>query len=100
MLPSVLSHQVRRGIEDFLRTTFPIHTPHFDGVIERLLDTSSREIFQGPYVSIKLPFRPGAGVSAPARRYGALDDHRDRDRLWQDRMLPLSTVGLLLAETG
>jgi DEAD/DEAH box helicase domain-containing protein len=61
VLPSVLASQVRRGIEDFLRTTFPIHTPSFDGVIERLLDTSSREIFTGPYVSIKLPFRPGAG---------------------------------------
>ena len=45
MLPSVLARQVRRGIEDFLRTTFPIHTPHFDGVLERLLDASSREIF-------------------------------------------------------
>ena len=41
MLPSVLASQVRRGIEDFLRTTFPIHTPHFDGVLERLLDASS-----------------------------------------------------------
>jgi hypothetical protein len=36
VLPSVLSSQVRRGIEDFLRSTFPMHTPYFDGVIERL----------------------------------------------------------------
>jgi DEAD/DEAH box helicase domain-containing protein len=59
VLPSVLASQVRRGIEDFLRTTFPIHTPSFDGVMERLLDAASREIFTGPYVSVKLPFRPG-----------------------------------------
>ena len=120
MLPSVLARQVRRGIEDFLRTTFPIHTPHFDGVLERLLDASSREIFTGPYVSVKLPFRPGhrgrdafpdvplpfplpapgAGVSAPPQRSSALDHHCHRDRFWQDRVLPLSAAGLLLAQTG
>ncbi len=31
MIPSILSQQVRGGIEDFLRTTFPIHTPFFSG---------------------------------------------------------------------
>lgn len=44
MIPSVISHQVRRGIEDFLRTTFPIHTPFFDGVIERLLDAGQAHL--------------------------------------------------------
>lgn len=37
MIPSVLAHQVRQGVEDFLRTTFPISTPFFHGLIERLL---------------------------------------------------------------
>jgi hypothetical protein len=32
----MLTSQVRRGIEDFLRRTFPMHTPYFDGVMERL----------------------------------------------------------------
>jgi len=41
VLPSVLSSQVRRGIEDFLRTTFPIHTPAFEGVLERLLEAAA-----------------------------------------------------------
>ena len=59
MIPSVLSSQVRRGIEDFLRTTFPVYTRHFDGVIERLLAAASEQIFKGPYVSVKLPFTPG-----------------------------------------
>ncbi len=59
MIPSVISHQVRRGIEDFLRTTFPIHTPFFDGVIERVPDASAHAIFKGPYISVKLPFTPG-----------------------------------------
>lgn len=61
VIPSVISSQVRQGIEDFLRTTFPIHTRHFDGVIERLLDAQAQNIFKGPYVSVKLPYTPGTG---------------------------------------
>lgn len=58
MIPSVLSTQVRKGVEDFLRTTFPISTPLFHGVVDRLID-SNGGLFQGPYISIKLPFRSG-----------------------------------------
>lgn len=29
MIPSVLAHQVRQAVKDFLRTTFPIAKPHF-----------------------------------------------------------------------
>ena len=58
MIPSVLSTQVRKGVEDFLRTTFPISTPFFHGVVDRLID-SEGGLFKGPYISIKLPFRSG-----------------------------------------
>jgi DEAD/DEAH box helicase domain-containing protein len=37
MIPSVLATQLRRGVEDFLRTTFPVSTPVFHGVVDRLL---------------------------------------------------------------
>ena len=30
MIPSVLSTQVRRGLQDFLLTTFPITNPFFN----------------------------------------------------------------------
>jgi DEAD/DEAH box helicase domain-containing protein len=56
MIPSVLSHQVRQGVEDFLRTTFPISSPLFQNTLESLLP----EIFRGPYLSISLPFLNGA----------------------------------------
>jgi hypothetical protein len=52
MIPSVLSNQVQRGVEDFLRTTFPVSTPFFHGVMERLLGEGSG-IFKGPYISIR-----------------------------------------------
>ena len=62
MIPSILSSQVRKGVEDFLTTTFPISTPFFHGAIDRLID-SDGGLFKGPYISIKLPFR--AGKSGP-----------------------------------
>ena len=61
MIPSVLAHQVRRGVEDFLRTTFPVATPFFHGIIDRLL-AEEGGLFKGPYLSLALPFRQGAGA--------------------------------------
>jgi DEAD/DEAH box helicase domain-containing protein len=60
MIPSVIGAQVRRGIEEFLRTTFPITNPFFDGALENLLARPG-EVFRGPYVSLKLPFQPSHG---------------------------------------
>src|SRR3990172_328814 len=60
MIPSVLARQVRQSVEDFLRTTFPISTPFFHGLIDRLLEERGN-LFKGPYLSIQLPFRYGDG---------------------------------------
>jgi DEAD/DEAH box helicase domain-containing protein len=62
MIPSVLAHQVQHGVKDFLRTTFPIATPHFHLLLENLLEREDG-IFQGPYLSINLPFRQGKGCA-------------------------------------
>ena len=56
MIPSVLSSQVQKGVEDFLKTTFPVSTPFFHGVMDRFLGEDGG-IFKGPYLSIKLPYR-------------------------------------------
>ena len=37
MIPSVLSNQVKKGVEDFLETTFPVAPPLFHGVMDRFL---------------------------------------------------------------
>jgi hypothetical protein len=60
MIPSVLAHQVQHGVKDFLRTTFPIATPHFHRLLENLLEKEDG-LFRGPYLSINLPFRQGKG---------------------------------------
>lgn len=55
MIPSVLTSQLRRGIEDYLRTTFQISTPLFHRIVDDLLD-EEKGVFQGPYLSVALPF--------------------------------------------
>lgn len=60
MIPSVLSKQVKDGVEDFLRTTFPESTPFFHGLLDRFL-AEEGNFFKGPYFSVQLPFRQGQG---------------------------------------
>ena len=52
MIPSVIGAQVRRGIEEFLRTTFPITNPWFEGALDRMLARKG-EVFRGPYLSLR-----------------------------------------------
>lgn len=59
MLPSVVATQVRNCVADYLQTTFRPTTPGFDGLMERFLAKPSN-YYQGPYISIGLPFRPGS----------------------------------------
>lgn len=60
MIPSVLSQYLRQGVEDFLRTTFPISTPAFHRAFDDLLGPDGK-IFKGPYLKLQLPFREGEG---------------------------------------
>ncbi len=64
MIPSVLSQQLRQGVEDFLKTTFPVSTPFFHGIVDRLL-SEDEGVFKGPFLSIQLPFRYGDGRNDP-----------------------------------
>ena len=62
MIPSVLAQHVEQGIKDFLKTTFPVSSPFFSGILDAFLDTPGN-VFKGPYLDIQLPFQPsGIGV--------------------------------------
>ena len=50
MIPSVLASQLQQGVGDFLKTTFPIATPHFHGLLDRLLDEPVGTL-KGPYLA-------------------------------------------------
>jgi len=69
LLPSVLSEELKTSVRDFLRSAFPVTTPHFrrpDGgtVIDALLDEPG-ELFRGPYLSVDLPFRASEEAEPP-----------------------------------
>lgn len=59
MIPSVIASQVERGIQDYLRTTFPLSNPFFRDILERLFEERDR-LFKGPYISVNLPFHTGS----------------------------------------
>ena len=57
MFPSILYKQIEIGLKDFIKTTYPVSTPFFRGIIDRMF--SENEILKGPYISLKLPFKSG-----------------------------------------
>lgn len=96
MTPSVLARQVEEGVADFLRTTFPSTNPFFHGIVDRLISRPG-ELFKGPYVSVRLPFRPG---ERGARAFNAFSEplpfqpYRHQERAF-DRLCaaqPRSTI--------
>lgn len=60
MIPSVVATQIRRCVEDYLRTTFNPTTPGFENLIERFIQ-KPENVCRGPYISLGLPFRTGTG---------------------------------------
>ena len=71
MLPSIVASELQQAIRDFLQATFPMTTPGFrrdDGrsMVDDFLDQTD-QLFQGPFVSLGLPFREYAGGRVPLR---------------------------------
>lgn len=60
MIPSILSSQLKRGLKDYIDTTFQITTPLFKHAVTDLLEEKNK-VFREPYVSVKLPFRKSDG---------------------------------------
>ncbi len=83
MIPSVIGAQVRRGIEEFLRTTFPVTTPIFRSALDELLRDGN--IFRGPYASLKLPYLKAEGKQTffPEVVPAGFAAHRHQERAWE-----------------
>ena len=56
MLPSILTRQVRIGIEDHLRASFAPSTKSFDQIIDRFIDEPNA-LIKGPWLTLEMPFR-------------------------------------------
>ena len=56
MLPSILAGQLQQGLADYIKTTFPMTNPAFQGSLEKMLATKD-SVFHEPYAAVRLPFR-------------------------------------------
>ncbi|WP_333913426.1 DEAD/DEAH box helicase [Vibrio coralliirubri] len=56
MLPSILSTQVVKGLQNYVRSAFTLNSVGFENTIDEFL-AQEDNLIKGPYVSIALPFR-------------------------------------------
>ncbi|MBM4855841.1 DEAD/DEAH box helicase [Vibrio parahaemolyticus] len=56
MLPSILSTQVVKGLQNYVRSAFTLNSAGFENTIDEFL-AQEYNLIKGPYVSIALPFR-------------------------------------------
>ncbi len=60
LLPSLQSDQVRRGLVDYLTTTFALADAEPRRALAEFLEDATDGIFKGPYVRLRLPFAEAA----------------------------------------
>ncbi|TFB67982.1 DEAD/DEAH box helicase [Cryobacterium sp. Hz9] len=58
LLPTLQAEDVRDGLVDYLSTTFALADEDARVALDRFLRHSERGIFKGPYVRLRLPFKP------------------------------------------
>ena len=122
MLPSLVAEELRASLTSFLGTTFALADEDVRAELERFIADEEHGVFRGPFVRLRLPFRPaprrlagpaqlraarlypssppGGGMAAslvPAPPATA-DARHHRHRLWQDRELPRPAPRPLPAE--
>ncbi|GLZ49477.1 helicase [Actinomycetospora sp. NBRC 106375] len=57
LLPTVQAANIRRGLVDYLTTTFALTDPDAQDALDRFLSDRESGMFKGPYVRLRLPFR-------------------------------------------
>lgn len=60
LLPTVQAANIRQGLVDYLTTTFALSNPDARDALDRFLCDRENGMFKGPYVRLRLPFRPAA----------------------------------------
>ena len=60
LLPTVQAGEVRHGLLDYLTTTFALADPDAQLALGEFLSDREHGIFKGPYLRLRLPFRPAA----------------------------------------
>ena len=58
MLPSLVAEDLRASLTSFLGTTFALADDDVRAELERFLADPEDGVFRGPFVRLRLPFRP------------------------------------------
>ena len=58
LLPTVQAGEIRQGLLDYLTTTFALADPDAQLALAEFLSDREHGIFKGPYLRLRLPFRP------------------------------------------
>jgi ATP-dependent helicase YprA (DUF1998 family) len=60
VLPSLVAEELRTSLTSFLGTTFALADDDVRAELERFIADEDYGVFRGPYVRLRLPFRPAA----------------------------------------
>ena len=77
MLPSIIAEEVKRCIEDFLLTTYPVQEPFFDNLFDNFF--KANELFRGTSFT---PENPGERLEKSSK-------NRDKDFSYCRSFFPL-----------
>lgn len=82
MLSSIIAEEVKRCIEDFLLTTYPVQEPFFDNLFDNLFDNffKANKLFRGT------SFTP----ENPRERLEKSSKNREKDFSYCRRFFPLA----------
>ncbi|WP_062381190.1 DEAD/DEAH box helicase [Demequina pelophila] len=58
LLPSLQAKEIRSGLLEYLATTFALTDGDAQAALKDFLENASSGIFKGPFVRLRLPFRP------------------------------------------
>jgi ATP-dependent helicase YprA (DUF1998 family) len=60
LLPTIQADRIRNSLVDYLTTTFALSDADVRDALDRFLSDADNGMFKGPYVRLRLPFRPAA----------------------------------------
>ena len=88
LLPTLAATSIREGLLDYLETTFSLADQDARAALNEFLEHPSDGIFKGPYVRLRLPFRPpptAGGTPSTGTRSTAAGSRRTGTRRRRSR---------------
>lgn len=85
MLPSLVADELRTSLTSFLGTTFALADDDVRAELERFIADDAQGVFRGPYVRLRLPFRPAAAGWQDLLDFVPRDftPHRHQAQAWE-----------------